>query len=137
MFQRFPLLALSIGLYAALDLTVKPNALPWYEVDKLHVIMLSGDTWKVSGGHMFDVVSLGLLFIELLKATRSDAASLTNHALSAIVFITAVLLFVNAKGYGNTTFFLLTAMTFLDFMAGFIITTAATRRDISFGPSDD
>ena len=43
-------------------------------------------------------------------------------------------MFITVQGYGNSTFFLYTAMTFTDFMAGFIITTATTRRDIGFGP---
>ncbi|HKU39763.1 MAG TPA: hypothetical protein VJR89_16500 [Polyangiales bacterium] len=124
-------------LYAGLDLTVTPGATPWYDADQLNVHMMSGDTWRISGGHMFIALSLALLFVELVRATRSNSASIMNHALSVVVFVAASLLFVTVKGYGNSTFFLFTAMSFLDFMAGFIITAATTRRDISFRGAED
>jgi hypothetical protein len=49
-----------------------------------------------------------------------------------VVFVSALLLFITKRGYGNSTFFIYTAMTFLDFMAGFIITTVTARRDFAF-----
>jgi hypothetical protein len=60
-----------------------------------------------------------------------------NHALSVLVFIGAILMFITVKGYGNSIFFLFTAMTFLDFMAGFIITSASRGREITFGRAED
>jgi hypothetical protein len=137
MFQSFPLLGVSLIIYAALDLTISPDTTPWYDVESVTVHMMSGDAWKISGGHLFIGFSLALLFIELLRATRNSGASIMNHALSVLVFIAAILMFITVKGYGNSIFFLFTAMTFLDFMAGFIITTATTRRDITFGRVED
>jgi len=81
---------------------------------------------------LFIGFSFVLLFIELLRSTRSGNASIMNHAFSVLVFIASLLLFVTQQGYGNSIFFLYTLMTLLDFMAGFIITTATTRRDIAF-----
>jgi hypothetical protein len=54
-----------------------------------------------------------------------------------VVFIAALLLFLLVKGYGNSTFFIFMSMTLLDFMAGFIITTVTSRRDIAFGRASD
>jgi hypothetical protein len=45
-------------------------------------------------------------------------------------------MFITVRGYGNSIFFLFMAMTFLDFMAGFIITSVASRRDLAFGRSE-
>lgn len=137
MLQSFPLLAVSLIIYAALDFTVTPDATPWYDVESVTLHLMSGDQWKISGGHLFIGLSLALLFIELLRATRNSGASIMNHALSVLVFIASILMFITVKGYGNSMFFLFTAMTFLDFMAGFIITTATTRRDITFGRVGD
>jgi hypothetical protein len=132
MFQTFPLLGVSLLIYALLSLTLQPGATPWYDTESLNVRMMSGDFWRITAGHLYIGFSMFLLFVELLRATRSSNASIMNHALSVLVFITAILLFITVKGYGNSIFFLYTAMTFLDFMAGFIITTATTRRDIAF-----
>jgi hypothetical protein len=134
MLQSFPLLAVSLVIYAALSLTLEPGQTPWYDHEAVTISMVSGDTWQIAAGHVFIGFSLVLLFVELLRATRSGGASIMNHALSVLVFIVALLMFITVQGYGNSIFFLYTAMTFTDFMAGFIITTATTRRDIGFGP---
>ena len=134
MLQSFPLLAVSLLIYAALGLTLEPGQTPWYDHEAITILMMSGDSWRIAAGHVFIGFSLILLFVELLRATRSGGASIMNHALSVLVFIVALLMFLTVQGYGNSIFFLFTAMTFTDFMAGFIITTATTRRDIGFGP---
>ena len=70
MLQSFPLLAVSLIIYAALDLTIAPGSTPWYDVESTTVPMMSGDHWKITGGHLFIALSLTLLFVELLRATR-------------------------------------------------------------------
>jgi hypothetical protein len=135
MLASFPLLAISLVIYAALSLTLEPGTMPWYDHEAVTIEMMSGDVWRIAAGHVFIGFSLVLLFVELLRATRSGGASIMNHALSVLVFIGALLMFISVQGYGNSIFFLYTAMTFTDFMAGFIITTATTRRDIGFGPA--
>ena len=137
MLQSFPLLAVGFFIYACLSLTITPGETPWYEGEATSIQMMSGDMWRLTAGHLFIGFSLVLLFIELLRATRSSGASIMNHALSVLVFIGALLMFITVQGYGNSIFFLYTAMTFTDFMAGFIITTAASRRDISFGRASE
>ena len=134
MLQSFPLLAVSLLIYAALSLTLEPGQTPWYDYEAVTINMVSGDVWRIAAGHVFIGFSLIMLFIELLRATRSSGASIMNHALSVFVFIVSLLMFITVQGYGNSIFFLYTAMTFTDFMAGFIITTVTTRRDIGFGP---
>lgn len=122
----FPLLALSLAVYAFIDLTAGKN---WYHATWVNIHMMSGDTWQVSGGDAFLGLSMVLLFIELVRATHSGGDSIINHALSAVVFIIALLLFCTRPGFGNSTFFLYMSMTLLDFMAGFIITAVTARRD--------
>ena len=137
MLQSFPLLGLSLVIYAALDLTVTPDTTPWYDLESVTVHLMSGDLWKISGGNLFIGLSMILLFVELLRATRHNRASIMNHALSVLVFIAAMLMFITVKGYGNSIFFLYTSMTFLDFMAGFIITTATRGHGITLGRAED
>lgn len=130
--QSFPLLAVALLLYALLSLFGADPHAPWHELSLLELRMLSGDLWRITLGHAFITSSLALLFVELLRATKSGQASLLNHALSVLVFVAALLMFLTVRGYGNSTFFVFVAMTFMDFMAGFIITTVASRRDLAF-----
>lgn len=132
MFEMFPLLAVSLIVYAVLTLTMgAAGAMPWYDQHFFTIAMMSGDQWIITWGHMFIIFSMVMLFIELLRATHTGSASIMNHAFSVLVFIVALLLFIIVKGYGNSTFFIFMSMTFLDFMAGFIVTTVTARRDLS------
>ncbi|MFQ5563887.1 MAG: hypothetical protein ACE5FO_10010 [Parvularculaceae bacterium] len=133
MYQMFPLLAISLIVYAVLTFTGMAGAdgASWYDIVFVELPMVSQDTWRVTWGDMFLVVSMGLLFVELLRSTKTGSESIMNHALSVVVFIIALLLFIIVEGFGNSVFFLFMMMTFLDFMAGFIVTTVTARRDLS------
>ena len=133
MYQMLPLLGISLIVYSILTLTgaVGTAELPWHEMLFIELNLVSGETWKISFGDLFLLFSMGLLFVELLRATKTGSASIMNHAFSVVVFVIALLLFIIVKGFGNSVFFLFMSMTFLDFMAGFIVTTVTARRDLS------
>lgn len=129
--ESFPLLALSLGIFAFVDLTAGGT---WFKSNWFTIQLMSGDAWQITGGDAFLGFSMILLFVELVRATHSGGDSIINHALSAVVFIVALLLFCTRPGFGNSTFFLFMSMTLLDFMAGFIITAVSARRDTMFMP---
>jgi hypothetical protein len=130
--QSFPLLALSLALFAAFNLADN-GAHPWYRSEVVTIQQLSGDVWHINGGDVFLAFSMMLLFIEIIRSTRSGGESIVNHAFSALVFVAGLMLFLTRPGYGNSVFFIFLAMTALDFMAGFIITSVAARRDTTIG----
>jgi hypothetical protein len=134
--QTFPLLAVGLILFVLLNLFVSDPGAPWYDLACFDVEMISRDVWKISAGDAFIMLSLALLFVEILRSTKSGTASVMNHALSVLVFLVAAFMFIAVRGYGNSVFFVFTSMTFLDFMAGFIITTVTSRRDFSFRGSE-
>lgn len=130
--RSFPLLGLSLLFYiSVLHLGDAAAPQPWFRTDVLAIVLPSGDDWKVSGGDLYLMASLMLLFIEMIRATRPDRRPLVNHSLDVLVFIVALTLFLTQPGYGNSTFFGLVTLSLVDFVAGFIITTAAARRDIA------
>ncbi len=133
MYQMFPLLAISLVVFAILTLTgaVGTADTAWYDMTFVVLPMVSTDQWVVTWGDLFLLASMGLLFVELLRSTKTGSESIMNHALSVVVFVVALLLFIIVKGFGNSVFFLFMSMTFLDFMAGFIVTTVTARRDLS------
>jgi hypothetical protein len=133
MLQSFPLLAVSLLLFTGSSLLSSDVQHPWYYANAFSIQMMSGDVWKISSGDLFLVFSMGLLFVEILRSTRSGGESIINHAFSVLVFVCALFLFLTKPGFGNSTFFIFLAMTLLDFLAGFIITAVTARRDIAIG----
>ena len=49
--------------------------------------MVSGAVWTMHLGDVVIVTALGLLFFEVLKATRTGSWSLIDHLLSTLVFV--------------------------------------------------
>lgn len=131
MLTIFPLLTLSFISYALISLMAGGPA--WVDGEVFAVFMISDDEWVVRGGDLFLMISLALLFWEIIRANNTGTESILNHAFSALLFVVCALCFVIVPNFGTSAFFMLTLMTGLDFMAGFMITTFAARRD--FGVS--
>ncbi|BBF80611.1 hypothetical protein [Asticcacaulis excentricus] len=92
-----------------------------------------GTKWLISTGDVVVFIGLIMLFFELLKSTRSDSVAIVNHSLSMVLFIICLVEFLLLRPFGTSTFFLLTTMTLLDVLAGFIVTIITARRDLEFG----
>jgi hypothetical protein len=127
MFTMFPLLTLSLFGYGIISMATGSSA--WASSELLTVLMVSGENWVITGGDLFIFVSLFLLFVEVLRATKTGTESILNHAFSALLFVACLLAFVLVPMFSTSTFFILTLMTLMDFMAGFMVTTLAARRD--------
>lgn len=97
----------------------------------LSVSMPAGP-WELSWGELFVLAGLIALFIDLLKATGTTAATVTNHAFSIGVFVLCLIFFLLAPSFVTSPFFMLMAMALLDVIAGFTITTIGARRDVAF-----
>ncbi|MBU6155479.1 MAG: hypothetical protein KJS87_00985 [Alphaproteobacteria bacterium] len=130
-----PLLVLPLILYNFVVMTGLAGAEPdvWMIQPIFSVNMFSGDAWGVSFADVFMGLSLLLLFVEIVKATRTDAMSIVNHGLSMLLCLVCIVQFIALKGFSNSVFFLLTMMSVLDVVAGFTITIVAAKRD--FGAS--
>jgi hypothetical protein len=92
-----------------------------------------GTHWQVSVGDFILFGALICLFFELLKSTQSDKVAIINHSLSMVVFIVCLVEFLLLRPFATSTFFLLTSMTLMDVLAGFIVTAISARKDIDFG----
>lgn len=99
------------------------------------VPLMSGASWMLTVADVLIVLTLALLFIELIKATRRRGNSITDHALSTIIFIICVIQFLMVEKAATSVFFIITAVAFIDVIAGFFITIRATRRDLTLGQS--
>jgi hypothetical protein len=95
--------------------------------------MMSGATWTMSLGDLLIVVSLVLLFIEVLKATRTGPWSVIDHMFSMLVFIAFLVEFLLVRDAATQVFFILMVIAFIDVIAGFSVSIRSAGRDVSIG----
>lgn len=95
--------------------------------------MFSGDKWKFSFGDLLILISLLLLFVEVVKATRTTAKEIINHGLSMLIFVIALVEFITLKGFATSPFFFIVAMTLFDVIAGYTISIVAAEHDLGLG----
>jgi hypothetical protein len=98
--------------------------------------LFSGDSWKITLGDGFVMGALLLLFVEIIKAAGNSHREIINHGLSMLTFIGAVVEFLVLKGFGTSTFFLITLMCLFDVVAGYTISIVAAKRDFSMAPHE-
>jgi hypothetical protein len=104
-----------------------------FAASRFDVNLPSGGAWPIALGDILLAVALGLLFFEVLKATRTGGNSVVDHAFSMIVFVVCLILFLIWDRAATSTFFLLTLMAMIDVIAGFSVTINAARREYSAG----
>ena len=93
----------------------------------------SGQLWEPNLAVMVILLGLIALFIELFKSTRTSSVSIIDHILSTFVLVGFMVSWMIFEWAGNSVFLILTVMAFLDVIAGFTITIASARRDLSLG----
>lgn len=98
--------------------------------------LFSGDLWKITLGDAFVAGALLLLFVEIIKAAGTSHREILNHGLSMLTFVGAVVEFLVLKGFGTSSFFLITAMCLFDVVAGYTISIVAAKRDLSMAPHE-
>ncbi|MEJ2122103.1 MAG: hypothetical protein P8Z76_15655 [Alphaproteobacteria bacterium] len=125
MLRVFPLLILILAAYNAVVFFTNLTT----ESAVFAIAMPSKDALAVSLGGLLVALGLLLLYVEIVKATRTSTVAVVDHVLSMAVFVVALLEFLLLKGFGTLTFFLITLMTFIDVIAGFTVTIQGARRD--------
>src|SRR5437870_1808178 len=91
--------------------------------------MFSRDYWKFGFGAMVILVSLMLLFVKVVKSTRTTSRDIVNHGSSLVPFSIALIAFIVLKGCATTPFFFIVAMTVFDVVAGYTISIVAAEHD--------
>jgi len=100
------------------------------------IMVFSGDLWKVSLSDALVTLALVFLFIEIIKATRTSRREILNHALSTLTLMGAVAEFAVLKGFGTSTFFLITLMCLFDVVAGYTVSIVSAKRDVAVVPPE-
>ena len=129
----FPLLVITFAIYNMIAFLTP--GMSW--TDKVATIhLISGQDWTVTPEEIILAFSILLLGIEVIKAARMGLRGLMDHILSLILFVAMLVEFLLVARAGTSTFFLLLTMSFVDVLAGFIITARTAQRDIQIDRTD-
>lgn len=138
MLRAFPLLLLVVILYNLIALG--GGAIMHMDIQDalsikhaLTIPLFSGEKWMFSFGDFMMLLALGLLFVEVIKATRTSSRQILNHGLSMLTFVLALIEFITLKGFGTTPFFFIMMMSLFDVVAGYTISIVAAEHDLGLG----
>lgn len=128
--RAIPLLVFSFILYNLIVLTMGVETL---EQHIFSVQLLSGGTWTFTWRDLILMITLILLFVEIVKSTFTNTSTLVDHALSMIVFMAVGAEFLMVPQAATSTFFLILVATLIDVIAGYTIGIRVARRDLAIG----
>lgn len=111
----FPLLLIPFAIYNIFVFLMPGVA---FTAPIASVTLMSGVTWSPTFGDALLALGALLLLFEVIKAARPGARYLTDHLLSLIVFGAAAAEFLLLTPFGTSTFFLLTMLMAVEFLAG-------------------
>jgi len=95
--------------------------------------MLSGGQWSFTRGDLILLITLILLFIELVKSTFTTTSTLIDHALSMVVFMAVGAEFLMVAQAASSVFFFILIACLIDVIAGYTIGIRVARRDLNIG----
>lgn len=133
MLAAIPLMIVPLALYNLVMFGVIGGGVSGLGSTVTSLEMMSGAVWTMSLGDLLIVIALALLFIEVLKATRTGAWSVIDHMLSMFVFVAFLVEFLLVRDAATQVFFILMVIAFIDVIAGFSVAIRSAGRDVSIG----
>jgi choline-glycine betaine transporter len=97
------------------------------------VTLPSGAVWRFSWGDLIMVLTLLMLFIEVVKSTHQGTSTTLDHGLSMLMFIVCLISFGLLKPAGSSAFFFLTMAGLIDVVAGYTIAIGVARKSLNMG----
>jgi hypothetical protein len=134
----FPLLLIPLAIYNIIAFLMRDVS---FAAALFTVPLPSGAAWPVTLSDVLLTLGILLLLCEVIKGARPGAKYLTDHLLSLLVLCGAGAEFALLPQFGTSTFFLLTALSLVDFLSGIALRArrgmAASRRDIAPAPKPE
>lgn len=133
MFSRIPLLILTFIAYNLGLAGMFGQGADIWASEMFSLSMMSGGVWTMTLGDLLIVFALLLLFVEVLKSTRTSNASIIDHLLSTFVFVAFLVEFLLVRGAAHSVFFTLMVIALIDVLAGFSVSIRQGTRDVNYG----
>jgi hypothetical protein len=124
----FPLLVVPFAIYNMIAFLTP--GVSWTDA-VASFTMISGQTWTMTPQDLLLTLAIVLLPLEILKATRIGMRSVVDHILSLVLFIAMLIEFLVVRQAGTSTFFILMVISFVDVIAGLIVTLRTSQRDMT------
>jgi hypothetical protein len=126
----FPLLLIPLAIYNIIVFLMPDVS---FTDPLVKVMLVSGAEWTVTLSDILLTLAIFLLLAEVIKGARPGAKYLTDHLLSLIVFGAAAAEFVMWPKFATSTYFLMTALSLVDFISGLALRTR--RRAVAAAPA--
>lgn len=134
MLKALPLMIVPFALYnVAMFGFIGFGGPEWLDRAIFSVGMVSGVDWSMDVGDALIVIALMMLFVEILKATRTSRFQVLDHLLSLLVFIVFLVEFLLFSNAATDVFFILMAISFIDVVSGLAVSIRSASRDVSIG----
>jgi hypothetical protein len=121
----FPLLLIPLALFNIMVFLMPGVS---FSAPVFTLTLMSGVSWAVTLGDILLAAGILLLMFEVIKGARPGGKYLTDHLLSLIVLCGAAAEFVLLPQFGNSIYFMLTALAFVDFVSGIALRTRRAKR---------
>jgi len=116
----FPLLLIPLAIYNIIVFLMPDVS---FTDPLVKLTLVSGADWTVTLSDVLLTLAILLLLAEVIKGARPGAKYLTDHLLSLIVFGAAAAEFVMWPKFATSTYFLMTALSLVDFVSGLALRT--------------
>jgi hypothetical protein len=116
----FPLLLIPLAIYNIIVFLMPGVS---FTDPLVKLTLMSGAEWPLTLSDVLLALGMLLLMCEVIKGARPGAKYLTDHLLSLIVFGAAAAEFVLWPKFGTSTYFLLVALSMVDFLSGLALRT--------------
>lgn len=122
----FPLLIIPVAIYNMIAFLLP--GVNWS--DRVMTLrMVSDAEWTMTIGDALVFFALIILFVEILKSTRSGVKSVVDHGLSTLVFIGALIEFLVVRQAATSVFGMLVLIALFDVVGGYSVTIRTAQRD--------
>ena len=133
MFGTIPLLIIPFVLYNLGLIGLLGSGTPDAWAQQIFSLpMMSGGVWSMTLGDLMVLIGLALLFVEIMKSTRTSNVSVIDHLLSTFVFVAFLVEFLLVRGAAHSVFFTLMLIALVDVLAGFSVSIRSAGRDVNF-----
>src|SRR6195256_2976554 len=128
----FPLLLIPLAIYNIIVLLMPGVTLA---EPLLTLTLMSGAEWRITLSDILLALGILLLLFEVIKGARPGAKYFTDHLLSLIVFGAAAAEFVLWPKFATSTYFLMTALSLVDFISGLALRTRRRAVAVAAAPA--
>jgi len=128
----FPLLLIPLAIYNIIVFLMPDVS---FTDPLVKLTLVSGAEWTVTLSDVLLTLAILLLLAEVIKGARPGAKFLTDHLLSLIVFGAAAAEFALWPKFATSTYFLMTALSLVDFISGLALRTRRRAVAVATAPA--